>query len=83
MVGIGRPKVQATVQAHRTETTIQPDGSLLLNDLPFAAGEPVEVIILPRSGVAERANPYLLRGTPIRFNSPFEPVAPEDWDAAR
>lgn len=34
--------------AHRIETTLDPQGGLHLRQLPFAAGERVEVIILRR-----------------------------------
>ena len=72
---------QATLQAHRIETTLGPDGRLVLDDLPFAGGQPVEVIVLPRTVPTTAANPYPLRGTPARYDRPFDPVAEEDWDA--
>jgi|GEM_PF-6906988 len=31
--------------AHRVETTLQQDGTLLLDNLPFHAGETIEIII--------------------------------------
>ncbi len=75
--------MQATLQAHRVETTIGQDGTLTLDHLPFPAGAPVEVIILPHPGMEKQENPYPLRGTPVRYDLPFEPVAVDDWNADR
>ncbi len=44
-----------------------------LNDHHNAAAEPEEVVLGSRT--------YSLRGLPVRLDSPFEPVAEEDWDA--
>lgn len=35
------------MEAHRTEATVGGDGSVTVRDLPFPAGEAVEVIVLP------------------------------------
>ncbi len=35
------------MEAHRTEATVGGDGSVTVHGLPFPAGEPVEVIVLP------------------------------------
>lgn len=35
------------MEAHRTEATVGGDGSVTVRGLPFPAGEPVEVIVLP------------------------------------
>ena len=70
-----------TIPAHRVETTLQQDGTLTLEHLPFRAGQSVEVIILPRPDKARAADPYPLRGTPFRYDRPTEPVAEEDWEA--
>jgi hypothetical protein len=72
-----------TIPAHRIETTLDQDGRLTLEHLPFRAGQSVEVIILPRSEAAKAADPYPLRGTPFRYDRPTEPVAEEDWDALK
>ena len=37
-----------TMNAHHVETTLTHNGTLTLRDLPFHAGDVVEVIILPR-----------------------------------
>jgi hypothetical protein len=70
------------MQAHRIETTIGQDKTLTLENLPFYSGEQVEVIILSRSR-NESGNPYPLRGTPVQYTDPTEPVAQEDWEVIR
>jgi hypothetical protein len=70
-----------TLPAYRVEMTLQQDGTLLLAQLPFRAGQTVEVIVLPSSGGPEPANPYPLRGTPFQYDRPTEPVATDDWES--
>lgn len=71
------------MNAHRVETTIDQDGSLTLNGLPFQAGDEVEVIILERPPKPNGNNPYPLRGQPVQYDAPTEPVAENEWDALR
>jgi hypothetical protein len=68
------------MEALRVETIVQPDGSLKLEGLPSTAGQPVEVIVLPRDPVCT-TQPYSLRGTPVTYVAPTEPLSPEDWEA--
>ena len=68
------------MEALRVETTVQPDGSLKLEGLPFIAGQPVEVIVLARD-TASATEPYPLRGTPVTYVAPTEPLSAEDWEA--
>lgn len=67
--------------AHRIETILSEDGKLLLDHLPFQAGQAVEVIVLP----AVRPTPpaHTLQGTVLRYDQPTAPVAEADWDALR
>jgi hypothetical protein len=71
------------MQAYKVEAVLTEDGTLLLKELPFRAGDRIEVIVLgePRP-VAEDAS-YPLRGTPLRYDDPTDPVAAEDWEATR
>lgn len=74
---------QKTLQAHRVETTLTDEGRLVLEHLPFAAGQAVEVIVLPRTGSVS-VDPHPLRGKPAVYKDPFGPAAPlEDWDALK
>ncbi len=67
---------------YHVEATLAEDGKLTLNDLPFQAGEAVEVIVMPRSGPVPRASRYPLRGAPIRYVEPTEPVGEADWETS-
>lgn len=70
--------MDALVQAHRIKTTLPQDGTLTLDPLPFQAGDAVEVVIVPYAPALHTANPYPLRGTPIHYEWPFEPVVEEE-----
>ena len=67
------------MNAHRVETTINQDGTLTLDDIPFRAGDEVEVIIRERPPKPGGENPYPLRGEPLRYDAPTEPVAENEW----
>ncbi|NJO82801.1 MAG: hypothetical protein HC828_08205 [Blastochloris sp.] len=69
------------MQAYRIETTVTADGSLVINHLPLMAGEMVEVIILVQEQHNEGAKKYPLKGTPITYHNPTEPVAQDEWGA--
>jgi hypothetical protein len=71
------------MQAYRVETTVQQDGTLTLSNLPLHAGETVEVIILVQPPFTMDRQRYPLRGVPVHYVDPTEPVAQEDWDAAK
>jgi hypothetical protein len=70
------------MQAYRQETIIQRDGTLTLRDLPLQAGEKVEVIIIVHPPATRPQHPYPLRGLPITYIDPTEPIASSDWEAA-
>ena len=71
------------MNAHRIETVLNQDGTLNLVDLPFHAGDAVEVIILPRHQKSSAQMRYPLHGTQIKYINPTDPVAEEDWAAGR
>ncbi len=64
-----------TMKAYRVEATVSGDKSLVLKEVPFRAGDTVEVIVLEASERPQEKDPYPLRGTPIRYDDPTEPVA--------
>jgi len=68
------------MQAYKTAAKIEQEGELRLLDLPFHPGEEVEVILLRLEPKRLQKNPYPLRGVPIRYDDPTEPVAEDDWD---
>jgi len=67
--------------AHRIVAVLSEDGKLLLDQLPFRAGQAVEVIILP----AIRPTPFgqALKGMVLHYDRPTDPVAEADWGALR
>ena len=73
---------------HKVETTLTEDGTLILRNLPFQAGDTVEVIILDRPQLASEStsepaalDQHPLRGTVLRYDDPFEPaVPPTEWE---
>jgi hypothetical protein len=67
------------IPAHRIEAILSEDGKLLLDHLPFRAGQAVEVIVLPATCPTPSGHP--LRGTVLRYDQPTAPVAESDWDA--
>lgn len=69
--------------AHRIEAIINQDKTLTLENLPFHSGAKVEVIILSRPLRETGQNRYPLRGTPIQYTDPTEPVAQDDWEVLR
>jgi hypothetical protein len=69
------------MQAFQIETTLDQDGVLNLNGLPFQAGDRVEVIVLAKPPLTCGRDQYPLWGTPYRYDYPTEPVAEEDWEA--
>ena len=73
------------MQAHKIETVVGADGTIILEKLPFKEGGTVEVIILGQQTESPTSNPYPLRGTtPYRYDDPFEPLVPaEDWEALK
>lgn len=68
--------------AHRVETTLNQDGKLMLDNLPFHASEAVEIIILSQPTRVQHEKRYLLRGTALQYDRPTEPIAQDEWDAA-
>lgn len=69
------------LQAHRVETTLTQNGTLTLEGLPFRAGDAVEVIVQTNLSPVPSQNRYPLRGTPIHYPNPTDPVAEQDWEA--
>ena len=77
------------MNAHRVETVIRQDRTVVLKNLPFREGEPVEVLIFscpPPSAQGKNSSEkdrYPLRGTPIKYLDPTEPVADGDWNVSQ
>jgi hypothetical protein len=70
------------MDSHRIETTLEQDGTVTLNGLPFQAGDTVEVTVVAKAPKPKQ-NGYSLRGTTLTYKAPLEPVADEDWESAK
>jgi hypothetical protein len=67
-------------------TTVGPDGTLTVDQLPFAPGDRVEVTVSPWPGDdPTEGGKYPLRGRgPYKYDDPFGPACdPDDWEANR
>jgi hypothetical protein len=71
------------MQMYRVEATVSNDGTLTIKEVPFQAGDRVEVIVRSREREKERSGRYPLRGKPIRYVDPFESVAKDDWEVLK
>ena len=67
--------------AYRAHAQVE-NGKLTLDNVPFAEGEEVEVIVLAEARKA-RGERYPLRGSVLRYDDPTAPVADTDWDVLR
>jgi hypothetical protein len=68
------------MEAYRTTTVVKPHGVVTLEGVPLPDGVNVEVVVTPRvtnTAVAQ----YPLRGTPVSYREPTEPVCLEDWES--
>ena len=66
---------------HRIETRVEQDGTIILHDLPFHEGEKVIVVITTRPTAIDQKKLYPLRGLPVVYKNPFDPVAENEWGA--
>jgi len=73
------------MEAIRVETTVQPNGRVVIENLPFEEGKEVEVIVLePNLSRKSKSDLHPLRGTPYRYDDPFSPlISLEEWDPFR
>lgn len=60
---------------------IPADKKVVLTELPFTAGEKVEILILRRAPAGEAV--YALREQPVEYEKPFESVAEANWEALK
>ncbi|MEO6052293.1 MAG: hypothetical protein ABIP78_13320 [Pyrinomonadaceae bacterium] len=67
------------MELHQIHKTVLPNGTIVLDDLPFEAGDDVNVTVVKMPKI-DSNNPYPLRGTPYSYEDPFSPlISPEDW----
>ena len=71
-----------SMQTLHVETTCTESGVITLRNLPIHEGESVDVVVIARSSAASVLDRHPLRGEPVAYLHPFEPVAETDWEAA-
>jgi hypothetical protein len=71
------------VEARWIEATVGEHGELVLENLPFQPGQPVEVLVVSRTAPAPHGQSMTLRDSVFEYIDPFEPIASEDWEAPR
>ena len=76
---ICRSGVPHMTMAHRVEVVLVEDSKLVLDQLPFQAGQAVEVIVLPAN--SSLSHSLALQGQVLQFDQPTAPVAEADWGA--
>jgi hypothetical protein len=66
------------MNAYKIETVLTEDGTVLLKELPFQAGDAVEIIILEQSKTplppSSEQPIRSLKGSILRYDEPFEPA---------
>jgi len=71
------------MELHQIQKPVLPNGTIVIDELPFAAGEMVKITI-EKAPKFDPDNPYPLRGTPYRYDDPFGPAVPlDEWDALK
>jgi hypothetical protein len=71
------------MRAYSLHALVSETGNLVLENLPFKAGTPVEVIITESHHHDPPTDRFPLWGTVIEYKDPFEPIAVEDWEALK
>jgi hypothetical protein len=67
------------MQTFHAETIIERDGKLHLDHVPFSEGETVHVFVSSATPIIKQP----LKGCVLKYEQPLEPVAEEDWEAAK
>jgi predicted DNA-binding antitoxin AbrB/MazE fold protein len=66
-----------------SEAVVKSNGTLTLDGLPFKEGEKVDVVVRVHEAKLQNGDRYPLRGTPYKYDKPFESVAEEDWETTK
>ncbi|MBI4027740.1 MAG: hypothetical protein HY360_22330 [Verrucomicrobia bacterium] len=67
------------VKTYYGETVVSENGKLTLDHLPFSQGESVRIVVAQTKGPSGKRD--ALRGTVLKYERPFDPVALDDWEA--
>lgn len=80
------------MDAHETEAIVDANATIHVSELPFATGERVRVVVVPQERHPRHTPDEIfrsarlrrtLRGTPVEYDRPDEPVGVEDWEAIK
>lgn len=72
------------MEAVRVEAIVQPNGRIILDDLPFEEGKQVEIIVLNTNTNEAACGSNPLKDSVLKYDDPFEPAAAiEDWEVLR
>jgi hypothetical protein len=71
------------MNTHRLEIALTENGKITLENLPFLAGETVEIVISHQEKVPSSDNSFPLEGTVNYYDDPFEPVADHEWEVLK
>jgi hypothetical protein len=73
---------EVTMEVYKVDAVVEQSGTLILEQLPFQVGEHVEVIVMRVPKLAREATvaDHPLRGTVLRYDDPFAPVAEFEWE---
>ncbi len=71
------------MQTYHIETVVPINGTLTIKDLPFQAGDKVDIIVRSHEHEKKLHDRYPLRGKPIRYIDPLESVAESEWEVLK
>jgi hypothetical protein len=71
------------MEGHRIEATLEHDGTLTLEHLPFHAGDTVQITIVGKDESPTSVERRKLRGMPVTLVDPFSPVAEHEWESTQ
>ena len=68
---------------YRARGHVAEDGTLTVANIPFEAGQQVEIIVLAESPNFDEQDRYPLRGTVLKYIDPLKSVAEDDWEVLK
>ncbi|MCP4353922.1 MAG: hypothetical protein GY795_51405 [Desulfobacterales bacterium] len=71
------------MQTYQAKKVIPENGIIVLDSLPFAPKDTVEIIVRLRESEKSRKKRYPLHGKVLSYEDPTKPVAQDDWDVLK
>lgn len=69
------------METFKTKTTIKKNHKIELENVPFENGIEVEIEVFLKEKNSN--NNYSLRGSLLKYDDPFDPVAEDDWEVLK